>query len=85
MQPLDLPPLGEAMRSIKGGLVCVPPPSVFPAKAGTQTRTLRRKAARSFSGGVAKRFVDDPPPHPLPLKGARAYYLLAPSLWERVG
>ena len=38
---LDLPPLGEVARSAEGGLVSYLP-SVFPAKAGTQTFSLRR-------------------------------------------
>ncbi len=38
----DLPPLGEVSRSDEGGLVS---PSVFPAKAGTQTLSHGLKTA----------------------------------------
>jgi hypothetical protein len=68
------------------------PSSVFPAKAGTQTLSLRRIVRGTSSSFDVLRMrmngwgVDvTPSPNPLPLKGARAYPLLALSLRERVG
>jgi len=68
----DLPPLGEVAQSAEGGLVLKQrPTSVFSAKAGTQTRSLRPVNVT-------------PSPNPLP-QGREGLSVLALSLWERVG
>ena len=59
----------------------------FPAKAGTQTLSLRRKTARwlpAFVGAV-EIVEEDPLTQPSPPEGGEGFIVLALSLWERVG
>ncbi len=71
---VDLPPLGEVARRAVGGLVSYP---MFPAKAGTQTLSLRRRGAR----------INTPHSQPSPRQGgkgldakASAYAALNPTI-----